>query len=254
MFPQAPLDVLVDAHIRLNVQPNGRRFGGFDPGGGSDPSAFVIAEGPVVTYAESWQSTPNLKQELRRAFGLCDRHGITEFNADCCGIGNGLEAIAAELNAERRKGNQQPITMHPFKASEAPLNPDRPCVPGSSIKAKDWYPNRKSQAYDTIRFRAGVTYQMTQGETGDPENIISISSKIPAEHLNKLLLELGQVACRETPGGKLVVEKYGASGANASPNLADAFALAAAPRNPPWNFPPDQDPFWEWLATPQPGY
>jgi hypothetical protein len=123
--------------------------------------------------------------------------------------------------------------MHPFKASETPLRPDNPCVPGSSIKAKDWYPNRKSQAYDTIRFRAGVTYQMSQGETGDPENIISISTQVPAEHLNKLLLELGQIACRETPGGKLVIEKYGASGSNASPNLADAFALAAAPRNLP---------------------
>lgn len=232
MFQQAHLDCLVDAHVRLKVAPNGRRFGGFDPGGGNDPSAFVIAEGPVITYAESWPSTPNLKKELRRAFALCDRFGIEEFNADCCGIGNGLEAIAAELNAERAKDNQQQLIMHPFKASEAPLNPDNPCVPGSSIKAKDWYPNKKSQAYDSIRFRAGVTYQMTQGETGDPENIISIGSQIPAEHLNKLLLELGQIACRETPGGKLVVEKYGASGSNASPNLADAFALAAAPRNP----------------------
>jgi hypothetical protein len=73
---------------------------------------------------------------------------------------------------------------------------------------------------------------MLQGETGDPENTISISSAIPAEHLNKLLLELGQITCRETPGGKLQVEKYGTSGA--SPNLADAMALASAPRA--WRF------------------
>jgi phage terminase large subunit len=231
MFPQAHLDALVDAHVKLKVQPNGRRFGGFDPGGGSDPSAFCITEGPVVTHVESWQSSPNLKQECRRAFAICDRFGITEFNADCCGIGNGIESICAELNADR----VNKIVVHPFKASETPLHPDSPCVPGSSIKAKDWYPNKKSQAYDSIRFRAGVTYQMLQGETGDLENIVSISSQIPAEHLNKLLLELGQIACRETPGGKLAIEKYGAAGSNASPNLADSLALAGAPRSV-WDF------------------
>jgi hypothetical protein len=236
MLPQAHLDALVDAHVRLNVQPNGRRFGGFDPGGGSDPSAFCITEGPVVTHAESWPSSPNLKQELRRAFAIADRFGITEFNADCCGIGNGLESIAAELNADRVTNGQRKISVHPFKASETPLQPERPCVPGSSIKAKDWYPNKKSQAYDSIRFRAGVMYRMLQGETGDAENIISISSQIPAEHLNKLLLELGQITCKETPGGKLAIDKYNGG---ASPNLADAFALAAAPRRMPLIFSPD---------------
>jgi hypothetical protein len=235
MFPQAHLDALVDAHLKLKVQPNGRRFGGFDPGGGSDPSAFCITEGPVVTHAESWPSSPNLKQELRRAFAIADRFGITEFNADCCGIGNGLESVAAELNADRVSKGQRKITVHPFKASETPLRPDYPCVPGSSIKSKDWYPNKKSQAYDSIRYRAGVTYQMLQGETGDAENVISISSQIPAEHLNKLLLELAQITCKETPGGKLAVDKYGTSG-GASPNLADAAALAAAPRNLPLVF------------------
>jgi phage terminase large subunit len=234
MFPPAHLDAMLDAHLKLEVEPNGRRFGGFDPGGGSDPSAFCVAEGPVITHAESWPSSPNIKQELRRAFAICDRFGITEFNADCCGIGNGLESIAAELNADRVTNKQPRIKMHPFKASEKPLQPERPCVPGSSMKAKDWYPNKKSQAYDSIRYRAGVTYRMLQGETGDPENIISISSQIPAEHRNKLMLELQQITCKETlGGGKLQILKYGAAGANESPNLADAFALAAAPRIPP---------------------
>jgi phage terminase large subunit len=231
MLPQAHLDAMLDAHVKLKVHPNGRRFGGFDPGGGGDPSAFCITEGPVITYAESWASSPNLKQELRRAFAICDRFGITEFNADCCGIGNGLESIAVELNADRKAAGKRPIWLHPFKASETPLQPERPCVPGSSVKAKDWYPNKKSQAYDSIRFRAGVTYQLLQGETGDTENIISISSAIPPEHLNKLMLELGQITCKETPGGKLAINKYGDD--NASPNMADAFSLAAAPRIPP---------------------
>jgi phage terminase large subunit len=145
MISQAHLDCLVDAHVKLKVQPNGRRFGGFDPGGGGDPSAFAIAEGPVVTHVEAWPSSPNLKAELRRAFAIADRFGIQAFNADCCGIGNGLESIAAELNEERVAKRQPKIAMHAFKASETPLEPERPCVPGSSILAKDWYPikNRK---------------------------------------------------------------------------------------------------------------
>lgn len=228
MFPQAHLDVLIDAHVKLNVQPNGRRFGGFDPGGGGDPSAFCITEGPVITHIESWTSTPNLKKECRHAFAICDRFGIDEFNADCCGIGNGLESICDELNAERDEKGLPRITVYPFKASETPLYPDDPCVPGSSIIAKDWYPNRKSQAYDSIRYRAGVTYRMLQDEAADPEYVISISATIPVEARNKLLLELQQITCKETPGGKLAINKYGED--NASPNMADALALAAAPR------------------------
>ena len=41
------------------------------------------------------------------------------------------------------------------------------------------------------------------------------------------LLELGQITCEENTGGKLVVDKYGNG---ASPNLADAFMMATAPR------------------------
>jgi phage terminase large subunit len=230
MFQQAHLDALIDAHVTLEVQPNGRRFGGFDPGGGGDPSAFCITEGPVITHIESWPSTPNLKKECRHAFAICDRFGITEFNADCCGIGNGLESITAELNEDREEKGLHKITVHPFKASETPLNPNSPCVPGSSAKAKDWYPNKKSQAYDSIRYRARLTYQMIQGETGDPEYLISISSEIPVEARNKLLLELQQITCKETSGGKLAINKYGDD--NSSPNMADALALAAAPRIP----------------------
>lgn len=230
MFTQAHLDALIDAHVALKIEPTGRKFGGFDPGGGGDASAFAIAEGPVVTYLEQWASSPNLKKELRRAFEIADRFNITEFNADCCGIGNGLESIADELNAERLSAGHKKITLQPFKASEAPLNPEYPCVPGSKTKAKDYYPNKKSQAYDWNRFRARVTYQMVQGETGDPEHVLSISSQIPAAIRNKFLLEYASITCSETAGGKLSVDKYGTAGA--SPNLADAATLATAPRRP----------------------
>ncbi|MGH8238253.1 MAG: hypothetical protein ACREXP_14710, partial [Steroidobacteraceae bacterium] len=113
--------------------------------------------------------------------------------------------------------------------SEAALFPERPSLPGSKYKTKDTYLNRKSQAYEWLRYRAAETYKAVQGEKiRDMDNILSISGKIP--ELNQLLAELGQITAEPTISGKLKIDKYGDG---FSPNRADAVAMAAAPRRMP---------------------
>jgi phage terminase large subunit len=233
MFPQEHLDVLTDSHVKLKVEPTGRRFGGFDVGNGGDPSAFCIAHGLVIVHVESWPSSTNLTRECRKAFAIADRFELREFCADAVGVGAGIEGIVQTLNAEREAAGKPRIIVYPFKGSEAALFPERPTVPGSKVKVKNYYPNRKSQAYDSMRYRASVTFQLLQGDTPTSrDHVLSISSKIPAEARNRLLMELAQITSEENSAGKLIVDKYG-EGDSASPNLADAAAMATAPRSMP---------------------
>jgi phage terminase large subunit len=236
MFPQAHLDAALDAHVKLGLEPTGRLYGALDVGNGGDPSAFCVVRGSVVIGLEVWPSSTNLVKEVRRAFSIADRFGLTEFCADSVGVGAGIEGIAAQLNAERtandRRGTR--INVHSFKASEGPLRPEKASTPGSKIKAKDLYPNKKSQSYDNLRYRFALTYQVLQGDR-DQQNshhYISISSEIPAEARNQLMLELAQICVEESPGGKLQVDKHGDG---ASPNAADALAMATAPRKMAWS-------------------
>jgi hypothetical protein len=243
MFPQPHLDAILDSHVNLGVEPTGRKYAGFDPGNGGDDSAICIVHGPVVIGLKAWKSSTNLVREVRKAFAVLDEFGVTEMCADSVGVGAGIEGIAQQLNAERVENGKAPIVVHSFKSSEAALWPERPTVPGSRVKNKNYYPNRKSQGYDSARYRAKLTFQAIEGDMPKSlDEILSISSDIPAAIRNRLFLELGQITCEESSSGKLRVDKYGGGD---SPNLCDALIMATAPRNRPF----DPNPaFMSWLG------
>lgn len=226
LIPREHLDACIDAHVKLGLEPTGRRFGAFDIGSGGDPSAFAAVHGWLVEHVESWPSGTNLLRECRKAFAVADAHDVQELCADAVGIGASVEGDAKQLNADRIAAGLQPLRVSSFKGSESALFPERPAIPGSKYKTKDTYLNRKSQAYDWLRYRAAETYKAVQGEKiRDMDNILSISSTI--RELNQLLAELGQITAEETTSGKLKIDKYGEG---FSPNRADAVAMATAPR------------------------
>jgi hypothetical protein len=229
LIPREHLDACIDAHRKLGVEPTGRRYGAFDVGNGGDPSAFAVVQGCLIEHVESWPSGTNLLKECRKAFAVADKWDVSELCADAVGVGASVEGDAQQLNSERAEDGRPRLRVSPFKGSESALFPDRPALPRSKYLTKDVYLNRKSQAYDWLRYRAAETYKAVQGETiRDLENILSISSKIP--ELNQLLAELGQITAEETIAGKLKIDKYGDG---FSPNRADAAAMATAPRNMP---------------------
>lgn len=235
LIPREHLDACIDAHIKLNVEPTGRRFGAFDVGNGGDPSAFAVVHGCLVEHVESWPSGTNLLRECRKAFTVADKFVVTELCADAVGVGASVEGDAQQLNSERVAHGLPKLHVSSFKGSESALFPERPAVPGSKYKTKDTYLNRKSQAYDWLRYRAAETYKAVQGEKiRNVDNILSISSTIP--ELNQLLAELGQITAEETMSGKLKIDKYGEG---FSPNRADAVAMAAAPRRMPLKISPE---------------
>ncbi|MEO8019725.1 MAG: terminase family protein [Pseudomonadota bacterium] len=229
LMPREHLDACIDAHVKLGVKPTGRRYAAFDIGGGSDASAFCVVQGILVEQLDSWQSGTNLMTELRRAFALCDKYSVTEMCADAVGIGAAIEGDAQILNAERKTKKLPTIRVVAFKGSESPIFPDRPAVPGSSIKTEDAYLNRKSQSYAWLQYRAAQTFAAVSGEKiKSLDNILSISSTI--KERNQLLSELGQIVGEDSTSGKLKIDKYGDG---FSPNRADACAMATAPRKLP---------------------
>jgi phage terminase large subunit len=151
---------------------------------------------------------------------------VREFAADHVGIGAGIEGDCAQLNAERAERDVPPLRVTAFKGSQGVLFPERPAVPGSSYKAKDYYLNRKSQAYGWLAYRAALTHRAVNGDMPkNADDLLFLNSKMP--ELNQLLAELSQITSDTTTSGKMRIDKYGEG---SSPNRADALAIATAPR------------------------
>ncbi len=237
LIPREHLEACVDAHVKLRLEPTGRKYAGFDVGNGGDPSAFCVTRGWMVEHVESWPSSTNLMAELRKAFALADKYGVTEFAADCVGVGAGIVGDAIALNEERNAKGLKPIRVIPFKGSESPIFPERPSIPGSTVKAADAFANKKAQSFAWLQFRAAETFKAIKGEKiKDPDNILSISSAI--RDRAAFMAEIGQICGEESPSsGKLKILKYGADESGHSPNKADALAIATCPRNMGWQIP-----------------
>jgi hypothetical protein len=229
LIPREHLDACIDAHVKLGIEPTGRRFGGFDAGNGGDPSAFAVTHGCLVEHVEAWPSGTNLFIECRKAFALADKYEVREMMADAVGVGAGVEGDCKQLNAERVDADQPMSIVTAFKGSQAPLFPERPALPGSTYKTKDYFLNRKAQAYGWLAYRAALTHRAVNGDPPkNPDDLLFLNSKMP--ELNALLSELSQITGVTTTNGKLKIDKYGEG---ESPNRADALSMATAPRNMP---------------------
>jgi hypothetical protein len=236
LIPREHLEACIDSHVKLGLEPLGRRFGGFDIGAGGDPSAFAVVKGWLVEDVKAWPSSTNLVRECRLAFAFADAHGVTEFCADAVGVGAAIEGDTQILNEERKAKGLKPLLVHPFKGSEAALFPESPSLPGATVTTENAYLNRKSQAYAWLAYRAAETYKavVAKEKIKNPDDLLSISSKIG--DLNQLLAELGQITAEESTSGRLKIDKYSDG---FSPNRADALAMSCAPRNRPLNISDD---------------
>jgi len=231
MFKQAWLDAATDAHIKLGIEPVGRRYGGLDIGaGGDDANAFAVVHGGmVVEHVEIWPSSVDQFRECERAMRIAEQRGVFRFAGDAVGVGAGLEGSMRQIISRRKEEGKPVVGFDVFMASSAPKYPTKSYRPGSKEKVEDVLPNRKSQGYDELARRLEITYNAltVRGYKYEQRDIISFSSKNPAH--NQLLQELAQIMS-EWRGQKLYVDKYGAG---ASPNAADAVMIACSPQPMP---------------------
>jgi hypothetical protein len=237
LIPSAWVQASIDAHVKLGLPVEGLRHGALDVADeGKDLNAFAIGHGILIEAVDEWSGKgDDIYGTVQRAFGICDDRGLSEFRYDADGLGAGVRGDARVLN-EHRGG--KPLTVQTFRGSDAVFNPD-----GEDVKGrlnKDYFANRKAQAWFNLRRRFQMTFRAVTGAEGseeiDLERVISIPSALPL--LNKLTSELSQPTWSLTPTGKVKVDK--APDGVRSPNLADAIMmLYAVTERAPIRFAPE---------------
>lgn len=238
IIPSLWAQAAVDAHVKLGIQVTGKRFGALDIADlGIDKNAFAGRHGILLEHIEEWpgEDAGDPHGTTARAFRLTEEWRLESgFAYDADGMGPAVRGAARVLNAERQKVGARLIRVVPHRGSasgEALYQPNA-FAKGEDGKAldrknKDYFANYKAQSYIALRWRFLQTYRaVVKGMPYDPEDIISISSKLPK--LEQVLMELSQPVRKETPTGKILVDKQ--PDGMKSPNLADAVNMVYAPR------------------------
>jgi phage terminase large subunit len=225
VIPSAWVQASVDAHVKLGIEPTGKRAGSLDIADeGPDTNALCAGRGILIEHVEEWSGKgSDTYATAERAFSICDDLSVIELRFDSDGIGAGLRGDARVINERRRSNGQREIAVEPFRGSESVVNPDGEDV--KDRKNKDYFANRKAQAWWALRLRFQATYNaVAKGKPFEADKIISISSLMP--NRQKLLVELSQPTYTINGAGKILVDKK-PDGAK-SPNLADAVMIRMA--------------------------
>ncbi|MDQ2860566.1 MAG: hypothetical protein M3T55_07560 [Pseudomonadota bacterium] len=225
LIPSAWVRAAIDAHKRIGIAATGARTASLDVADeGRDANAFCGAHGIVVEHIEQWSGAGgDIFGTVERAFGLCDVRGYRKLRYDADGLGAGIRGDARKINEARTVQ----IEVEAFRGSEAPFNPEGEDEPGR--KNKDFFANRKAQAWWALRKRFKQTHRVISEieEHGRPltsathDDLISLSSEMG--FLAKLVSELSQPTYAVNTIGKILVDKM-PEGAK-SPNLADAVMI-----------------------------
>lgn len=220
----------IDAHKKLGIEPSGRKRVGFDlADDGADKCATVASYGILATGIDQWKAK---EDELLKSAGRVHALALrlrAEIDYDSIGVGAFAGSHFKELNA---KASVQ-IPYFRFNAGGEVLNKNKPMDPNDEKSAKngDHYANLKAQSWWEISRRFRNTFNaVTKGQKFDEDDLISISSD--CDHLDALIDELSTPRKDYDNRGKSKVEskKDLAKREIASPNIADAFIMAFAPR------------------------
>lgn len=220
----------IDAHKKLSIAPTGMKRIGFDVAdSGDDKNAAVAAYGFLATEVEEWKAGEDeLLKSAGRVHGMARRLNAS-IDYDSIGVGAFAGAHFQALNTEY--GTK--IAYHRFNAGGAVLNPEIriDAKDPRSPTNKDFYANLKAQTWWEVGKRFRNTFNaIHKGEQHDPADLIAIASG--CAHIDRLVDELSTPRKDFDNAGKSKVEsKKDLSKRDIpSPNLADAFVMAFAPR------------------------
>ncbi len=225
IIPQEWVKSAIDAHIKLGIKIEGKRIGAQDVADdGGDKNALILRHGILTFYANAWAGEAGDSAEV--AIPICVENKINELYYDNIGVGT---AFTTQIKNMRARGNfPEHIAIEKWDAGSTPEDPDDHIIPWdeSTPTNRDQYANLKAQAWFRVRAMFKKTHMaVTQGEEFDPEEIISLCSKMPMLH--QLCLELSQARVKPNDVGKTVVDKKPKG--STSPNLADGLVMCYNP-------------------------
>jgi phage terminase large subunit len=125
VIPAAWVQAAIDAHVKLGIEPSGKRTGGLDVADeGKDLNAFAGRYGILLDYCDAWSGQgSDIFATTERAFEICDANDYGEFRYDADGLGAGVKGDARTIN-DKRKGTAPEIDVSPFRGSNAVVDPD----------------------------------------------------------------------------------------------------------------------------------
>lgn len=234
----------IDAHKALGIEPTGSRRIGFDVAdGGKDKNAQVHAHGQLVQWADLWKAGEHelLKSTTRVWHEAAARDADVIY--DSIGVGAMAGAKINELNEGEKvtaaRDGRPPIRINhsAFNAGGEVWKPEALYTRSHPPKSnKDMFANAKAQAWWLVADCLRNTFNaVNNGMQFDHADMIFIDSETP--HLTQIIDELCTPKRDFDNTGKVKVESKKdlaksnrEGGPVPSPNLADAFIMAFAPR------------------------
>ncbi len=219
----------IDADKKLGIDMTGGKKIGYDVAdSGDDLNAYILMNGGLVEKVVKWKGGEDeLFESSSRVYTEAQAHNAMVMY-DSNGIGAGVGSNMKQMNLS----TNNPVQYHGFDSANSPTSPGSLyVVAGLTTQQTNekYFENRKAQAWWLLADRIKATYRaVTKGGTID-DNLISISSSI--DDLQNLITELSTPRKKMSGRLKNIVEKkedLKKRGIN-SPNLADAFVMAAYP-------------------------
>jgi phage terminase large subunit len=240
VIPPEWVQAAINAHEKLGFEATGAKSGALDVADeGVDLNAFAVRHGIVLYYVDAWSGKgADIFDTVEKAYGVCDAEKLPGFRYDADGLGAGVRGDARVLN--ERRGADKALEAEAFRGSEAPVNPDDPIPTANTDERdkdertnKDFFANRKAQAWWNLRVRFQRTYRaVTMAAAGDDwrasydaDELIALSPRIP--RLVDLCAQFSQPTYSENGAGKILIDK--APDGAKSPNDADAVMIVFAP-------------------------
>lgn len=217
----------VDAHTKLEIEPTGSKRMGFDiADGGEDACALIYAHGFHASWGDVWNATEDqLLKSCTRAYHAA-RDRLADITYDSIGVGAAAGAKFGEINTAM---TGKAVKYAKFNAGASVWRPE--AIYEAQTKNKDQFANLKAQTWWLVADRFRNTYNAVKhGQKFDACDLISIASDMPG--LEQLIDELSTPKRDFDASGKVKVEskKDLAKREVKSPNRADAFVMAFAPR------------------------
>lgn len=229
LIPSAWVQLSIDAHLKLGINPTGDRIGGLDVADeGKDKNSLVCRHGVVMDYLDTWSGKgDDIFGTTQRAMDISIERSIDTLFYDADGLGAGCRGDSRVINELQREKGLPEVDVQPFRGSGAVHDPDGQMV--ESRLNKDFFANLKAQSWWSLRLRFQETFRALEGREYDPDMIISLSSKdIDPKELALLTTELSQPTYTKNGVGKILVNKQ--PDGTASPNRADGVMICFNPQ------------------------
>ncbi len=229
LIPSAWVQLSIDAHLKLGIDPTGDRIAGLDVADeGRDKNSLVCRHGVVMDYLDTWSGKgDDIFGTTQRAMDTSIERSIDTLFYDADGLGAGCRGDSRVINELQREKGLPEVDVQPFRGSGAVHDPDGQMV--ESRFNKDFFANLKAQSWWSLRLRFQETFRALEGREYDPDMIISLSSKdIDPKELALLTTELSQPTYTKNGVGKILVNKQ--PDGTASPNRADGVMICFNPQ------------------------